>query len=318
MAVAGEKLAVLFPGQGSQFIGMGKEFLEAEPDAAALMATAEAASGLPLRQLCLEGPMPELTRTMHLQPALTVTNLICWQAVRKAGIEADYLAGHSLGEYSALCAAEVLSPEDTLKLVTARGRLMEREAGKHPGTMRAVLGLTLEEVREVLATVKVGIVAAANHNSEKQVVISGELPAMEAAAAEVGKRGGKAVPLPVSGAWHSPLVQEAVADFSEIMAAIPFQAPRRPVLFNTTGNEENEPQAIRAAMARQVASMVRWYDIVNGLMGRGVRVFIEVGPKTVLTGLLKKIIPADYSCKCLQVDSPESLARVCREIGISG
>jgi [acyl-carrier-protein] S-malonyltransferase len=314
MAAQG-KIAILFPGQGSQFLGMGREFLEADPEAAALMATAEEVSGFPLRRLCLEGPMEELTRTVHLQPAMTVINLICWQAVKKAGIRPDYLAGHSLGEYSALCAAGVLTPADTLRLVTERGRLMEREASRNPGSMRAVLGLTLDEVREVLATVSEGVVAAANHNSEKQVVISGEAGALEAAAAEVGKRGGKAVVLKVSGAWHSPLVQAAVDDFSSIMAATSFQAPRIPVLFNVTAREEREPEAIRAAMARQIAAMVRWHEIVNELLARGVRTFIEVGPKTVLTGLLKKIVPADSTCTFLQVESPETLARAREEIG---
>lgn len=313
MAAVG-KTAILFPGQGSQFVGMGREFLEADPEAAALMAMAEAVSGFPLRQLCLEGPMAELTRTVHLQPAMTVTNLICFQAVKKAGVRPDFLAGHSLGEYSALCAAEVLSPEDTLRLVTERGRLMEREGSRNPGTMRAVLGLTLQEVREVLATVTEGVVAAANHNSEKQTVISGEAAAVEAAAAEVGRHGGKTIPLKVSGAWHSPLVQAAVPDFTAIMASTPFHAPRIPVLFNATAREERAPEAIRAVMARQIASMVRWYEIVNELLACGVRIFLEVGPKTVLTGLLKKVVPAATPCTFLQVDKPEALNRAREQI----
>jgi [acyl-carrier-protein] S-malonyltransferase len=317
MAAAG-KIAVLFPGQGSQVIGMGREFLEADPEAATLMTTAEEVSGFPLRQLCLEGPMAELTRTVHLQPALTMTNLICWRAVKKAGIRPDFLAGHSLGEYSALCAAEVLTPADTLRLVTERGRLMEREASRNPGTMRAVLGLTLEEVQLVLNSVNKGVVTVANHNSEKQVVISGEAPAVEAAAAEVGKRGGKTVPLKVSGAWHSPLVQAAVPDFEKIMASIPFQPPRIPVLFNVTAREEQKPEVIRETMARQIASTVRWHEIVNELLSRGVQTFIEVGPKTVLTGLLKKIVPAAHSCTFLQVENPKTLVRAREEIGTVG
>ena len=313
--MAAGKIAILFPGQGSQFVGMGREFIEADPEAAALMDTAEAVSGFPLRRLCLEGPMEELTRTVHLQPAMTVVNLICWQAVKKAGIRPDCLAGHSLGEYSALCAGGVLTPADTLKLVTERGRLMEREGSKNPGTMRAVLGLTLDEVQAVLAGVSNGVATAANHNSEKQVVISGEAQAVEAAAAEVGKRGGKAIPLKVSGAWHSPLVEAAVPDFTAIMAGIPFQSPTIPVLFNVTAREEREPAAIRAAMARQIASMVRWHEIVHALLARGMRTFVEVGPKTVLTGLAKKIVPADVPCTFLQVENPETLAKARQELG---
>jgi [acyl-carrier-protein] S-malonyltransferase len=148
-----KSIAILFPGQGSQFIGMGREFLESDPEAARLMNLAESISSAPLRKLCLEGPMEELTKAVYLQPALTTVNLICWQALRKAGIKADYFAGHSLGEYSALCAAGILTVNDTLKLVSERGRLSEREGQKNPGGMQAVLGLTLSEVEEILATI---------------------------------------------------------------------------------------------------------------------------------------------------------------------
>jgi len=170
-----KSIAVIFPGQGSQFVGMGREFLESEPEAGKLMDLADSISSAPLRKLCLEGPMEELTKAVYLQPALTAVNLICWQAVKKAGVCPDYFAGHSLGEYSALCASGVLKAEDTLKLVAERGRLSEREGQKNPGGMQAVLGLVLEEVEEVLAKLPESSKATiANHNSEKQIVVSGD------------------------------------------------------------------------------------------------------------------------------------------------
>ncbi len=147
---------MLFPGQGSQYIGMGREFLEADAEADKLMDLAESISSAPLRKLCLEGPMEELTKAVYLQPALTAVNLICWQAVKKAGIRPDYFAGHSLGEYSALCGSGVLTVEDTMKLVSERGRLSEREGQKNPGGMQAILGMTLEEVEEILAALPEG------------------------------------------------------------------------------------------------------------------------------------------------------------------
>lgn len=311
-----KKVAVLFPGQGSQFLGMGREFLEADPDAQALMDIAEKNSGFPLRKLCLDGPMEDLTRTVHLQPALTVINLICWQAVADAGIKPSFVAGHSLGEYGALCAAGVLSAEDALTLVTERGRLMEREAAKHPGSMRAVLGLTIDTVQDILEGLSGnGVVTAANHNSEKQVVISGEVEALDAAAAAVAEQGGKVIPLKVSGAWHSDLVKDAVPDFEKVMAKATFNSPKIPLLFNVTAKEENDPAVIRDIMARQIASTVRWFDIINTLMSNDVRVFIEVGPKTVLSGLLKKIVPQDYEYSSFQIDKPDSLAACLEKIG---
>jgi len=305
----GKKTAFLFPGQGSQFLGMTKGFRDQDSRAAALMAAAEQASGLPLATLCDDGPMAELTRTLHLQPAMTVANLICYEALRAAGVEPDYCCGHSLGEYGALYAGGVLSAEDTLALVTERGRLMEREAEAHPGAMRAVVKLDIDQVRAIIDEVKSGVLCVANHNSAQQIVISGEAGPVDEAAALVAERGGKAIPLKVSGPWHSPLIGGAILDFAAAMAKVDFRAPQVPILFNVTADTESDPAAIRDIMARQIASPVRWFDTVQRLMAAEVRVFIEVGPKNVLSGLLKKIIPADYAYQCFQVDSPETLAQ---------
>ena len=305
-----KSIAVLFPGQGSQFIGMGKDFLESDPDAEKLMDLADSISSAPLRRFCLEGPMEELTKAVYLQPALTAVNLICWQAIEKAGVRPEYFAGHSLGEYSALCASGVLNVDDTLKLVTERGRLSEREGQKNPGGMQAILGLPLGEVEEILATFPESSKATiANHNSEKQIVVSGYHETLAALEGMVSEKGGKAITLNVSVANHSPLVAGAIPDFEKIMAAISFQAPETPVLFNVTAAEEDEPDAIRTIMSRQIASRVRWFEIVNSLVNRGVTHFIEVGPKKVLSGLMKKIVPKSAGCRTYQVDSPESLAR---------
>ena len=304
---SGKKIAFLFPGQGSQFLGMTKEFRDQDQEAVALMALAEKASGLPLSSLCDEGPMEELTRTLHLQPAMTAANLICHRELVKAGVEADFCCGHSLGEYGALCASGVLTAEDTLKLVTERGRLMEREAEAHPGAMRAVVKLGIDEVEDILAQVTGGVLCVANHNSGQQIVISGEVEPVEAASKLVAERGGKAIPLKVSGPWHSELIGGAVPDFRVAMDAIAFSSPSTSILFNVTADTETDPAAIREIMARQISSRVRWFETVQRLMAEDVRVFIEVGPKNVLTGLLKKIIPDDYQCLTFQVDSPDSL-----------
>ncbi|ADH85874.1 ACP S-malonyltransferase [Desulfurivibrio alkaliphilus] len=305
------KTAVMFPGQGSQYIGMGREFLDRDPEAAALLARAEEISGLPLKRLCLEGPEEELTRTLHLQPALTAVNLICWQALAKKGVRADYFVGHSLGEYAALSAAGVLTFEDTIKLVTHRGSLMEREAAANPGGMAAVVKLDIEAVREIVDHARAhGRLAVANHNSAAQVVISGDNAALAAAAEMVKEKGGKSIPLKVSGAWHSELIAGAVDDFSALLAELPVAAPQAPILFNVTAAPESDPAEIRAIMARQIAASVRWYEIVQRLLAEEVRCFIEVGPKNVLSGLLKKIIPADVECTVIQVDTPQGVEQL--------
>jgi [acyl-carrier-protein] S-malonyltransferase len=304
------KIAILFPGQGSQYLGMGKEFLETDGDAGKLMDLAESISSAPLRKLCLEGPMEELTKAVYLQPALTAVNLLCWEAVKKAGIKADYFAGHSLGEYSALCGSGVLTVEDTFKLVSERGRLSEREGQRNPGGMQAILGLPLQEVEDILAGFDEDeMVTVANHNTETQIVVSGYHDTLAKMDAIVTEKGGKAITLNVSVANHSPLVAGAIPDFEKKMAETLFSPPEKPTLFNVTAAEETDPAAIRAIMSRQIASRVRWFEIVNTLVAKGVTIFIEVGPKTVLTGLTKKIVPKSSGCQMYQVDSPDSLAK---------
>jgi [acyl-carrier-protein] S-malonyltransferase len=192
---------------------------------------------------------------------------------------------------------------------------MEREADRNPGSMRAVVKLEIEAVCEIVESVKnSGRITVANHNSGQQIVISGDTEAVEAAAALVADKKGKAIPLKVSGAWHSELIAGAIPDFEGAMAKINFSAPATPILFNVTASEENDPAAIREIMAKQIASTVRWYGIIQRMMAEEVRTFIEVGPKNVLTGLLKKIIPADYEYKAFQIDTPEALAKMQQEL----
>ncbi len=312
-----KKTAVLFPGQGSQYLGMGKAFAEADSEAAAIMDMAESISGFPLRRLSYDGPLEELTRVLYLQPALTAVNLICWQQLckRLPGWQPRFAAGHSLGEYSALYAAGVLSLQDTLALVTRRGELMEREGERHPGGMVAVLGLDLAAVEDLLAAnEREGVAVVANHNTAQQIVLSGDSAGLAAAGALCKEKGGKIIPLKVSVANHSPLVAGAVPDFAESMGKTDFQAPKVPVFFNVSAGLEHNPARIRELMAYQIASKVRWLEIVEAMLVDGVEVFVELGPKNVLTGMVKKILPKGSETVCLQADTPEGLDEVARVI----
>ena len=313
------KIAVLFPGQGSQFLGMGKEFIEQDSDCRELLQLGEESCGLPLGALINEGPMEELTRNAKLQPAITVTNLICWTALKKAlqDIQVSCFAGHSLGEYSALCATGVLSPKDTLRLVAKRGALMEREGAAHPGGMRAVVGLSIEEVEEVLAGYDgSGVVTAANHNTPDQIVISGSMDALDAVTPLAEAKGAKVIPLNVSVANHSPLVAKAVPEFSSFLHNVQFNLPEAPIYFNVSAAISNDPSEIRDMMGRQIASRVRWCEIIMAMIHDGVDTFIEVGPKTVLKGMMRKIKPKNAEITVLQFDTPDTLASCLEKLSI--
>lgn len=305
-----KKIAFLFPGQGSQKVGMGQDLYEAFDEVKAIFAAADEASGLPITKLCFEGPMDELTETANLQPAITAVNLACLTVIAQKGIKPDLCAGHSLGEYSALYAAGVVSAADCIKLVYKRGQLMQREADLHKGAMSAIVGMTIEQLGPIVEqAARNGVVAVANHNSAEQIVITGEPDAVNAAGEVATGQGARAIPLKVSGAWHSPLIQGAEADFTAFLGGVAFNSPVCPVIHNVTADEAGDPDQIRALMARQLCSPVRWYDSVLKMVDAQVEVFVEIGPGRVLAGLLKKILPNDYDAQTCNVYDLKTLEK---------
>jgi [acyl-carrier-protein] S-malonyltransferase len=252
--------------------------------------------------------MEDLTQTVNLQPAITAVNLACLTAVEASGIHPFKCAGHSLGEYSALKASGVISIADCLKLVYQRGRLMHREATLHQGAMSAVVKLTIDQVNDVVArAAESGVVAVANHNSAEQIVITGAPDAVQAVGAAVTDLGGRAIPLKVSGAWHSPLIKGAEAEFRSILAATDFNAPKYPTLHNVTAAAAEAVDEIKEMMGRQLCSPVRWYDTMLRMMEAQIDVYVELGPGKVLTGMLKRILPKGHEAEIYNVFDLKSL-----------
>ncbi len=303
-----QKIAFLFPGQGSQSMGMGGDITDQFPDAKKIFEQVDEICEKPISRLCFEGPMEELTLTVNLQPAITAVNLACLTALNKSGVRATVSAGHSLGEYAALASAGSLSEYDALSLVNKRGELMHREALANPGSMAAVLGMDIEAVGKIVAqAAETGVLAVANHNTAEQIVITGEKEPLSQAVDLVKEKGGKAIPLKVSGAWHCSLMQNAVDDFRQFMESVSFLTPESTILFNATAEGESDPERIKDLMAEQLIRPVRWYDILLKMVADGVDVFVEVGPKKVLTGLLKKVLPRDTEAKLYNVEDMQSL-----------
>ena len=309
-----KKTAFLFPGQGSQAVGMGLDFYQEYDVVRELFDMAEEISKIKISTLCFKGPMEDLTQTVNLQPAVTAVNLACLAAIEKEGGRSDICAGHSLGEYSAMSATKIVSREDTFKLVFKRGELMHREATRNKGAMNAIIGLSIDEVIEIVDQVKKeGVVAVANHNAEKQIVITGSPDPVEKASSMAASRGAKAIPLKVSGAWHSDLIKGAYDEFKDFIEPIPFNAPQSPMVFNVTADFEKNPDNIKSIMARQLCSPVKWYDAMCKLMEEHIEIFVEVGPGKVLAGLLRKILPKDYPCRIFNVNSMKSLEQFLKE-----
>ena len=303
-----EKIAYLFPGQGSQHIGMGRDFVDSFPAAKEIFQRVDDLCGRSISRLCFEGPMEELTLTENLQPAITAVNLACLSALNSSGVQPHVSAGHSLGEYAALVSAGVVGTSDALRMVERRGHLMHRESLTHPGTMAAVIGLPLETVERVVEESRGDdILSVANHNTADQIVITGQQEAVSRAVQGAKRQGAKAIPLKVSGAWHCLLMEGAVGEFRKFIEQIPFSSPTSGMLFNATGGPVTEPESIKELMARQLVSPVKWYDIVQTMASEGVRTFVEVGPKKVLTGLVRKIVSPDEGARLFQVEDTKSL-----------
>ena len=281
--------AYIFPGQGSQFPGMGKAIYERSAEARELMDRANGILGFPITDIMFGESADDLKATRVTQPAIFIHSVVLALC---SGLETPAMvAGHSLGEFSALAAAGAMSFEDALKLVAVRASAMQKCCEKVPGAMAAIIKLPTETIEEICASCS-GLVIPANYNSEGQVVISGEAEAVAEACEKMKEAGAKrALPLPVSGAFHSPLMEPARLELAEAIDRTPFQAPSCPVYQNVTALPSTDPEVIKANLLKQLTAPVRWTQTVENMVADGADYFLEIGPGTVLQGLVGRIAP---------------------------
>jgi [acyl-carrier-protein] S-malonyltransferase len=284
-------IAFLFPGQGSQAVGMGKELADKYPVARQTFEEADAALGMPLSRLCFEGPEEELRRTEITQPSILAVSVATWRVLAGQGVKPSWVAGHSLGEYSAHVAAGTLSFADAVRTVRKRGRYMQEAVPAGVGAMAAILGMEPEKVREICGQASQGDVCeAANRNSPEQIVISGHKAAVQRALAMATEQGAKkAVLLPVSAPFHCSLMRPAQERLAQDLSSLQMQNSAQPVMCNVDATFVETADASREALVRQVTGTVRWDECVRGLIAKGAETFVEVGPGKVLWGLMRQI-----------------------------
>jgi [acyl-carrier-protein] S-malonyltransferase len=288
------KIAYVFPGQGSQKVGMGADLYAKYPSARAVFEEVDETLGFPLSRLCFEGPEEELTQTINVQPAVLTVSIACLRAAQDASGDGlptpAFVAGHSLGEYTALVAAGVLSLSDAARLVRERGRLMNEAGQKKPGGMLAVIGMDEKTAREVCLVADTRV---SNINSPGQIVISGaEQNLAQAKSLAEAKGARRVIPLKVSGAFHSPLMEPAVDGLTAATSGFTFRKPSVPLVANVTGEMLTDAEPIKQELIDQLLSCVQWQRSIENMISAGITIFFEIGPGQVLTGLIKRISPA--------------------------
>lgn len=286
------KVAFVFPGQGSQSVGMAKDLVENFKKYDQYLTTAEKAMGIPISNLMFEGPLEELTKTYHAQPALLLSSTIAASILMENGLKPDYMAGHSLGEYSALVMAGVLSVQDGASIVHKRGKFMNEAVPAGQGAMAAILGMAADDLATVTeaVTTEGHSVQVANLNCPGQIVISGTAEGVKLASERAKDHGAKrAIPLSVSGPFHSSLMRPAATKLGVELAMIPLREPKVPIIANVTAKAVESADEIRKLLIEQVTAPVRWEESIRTMLDLGVDTFIECGPGNVLSGLIKKI-----------------------------
>jgi [acyl-carrier-protein] S-malonyltransferase len=308
------KFALLFPGQGSQAVGMGQAMAQKFPEAAGIFHKADLALGFSISKYCWEGPEEELVQTRITQPAIVVTSLACHKVFESLGFSPAAVAGHSIGEYAALSVAGVLSFEDTMKLVKLRGELMQTAGELSPGTMAAVIGMDGSQVEEVIQAARSeGVVEVANINTPEQISISGSISGVEKACVLLKAAGAKRVlPLKVSAAFHSPLMEKASQKFSEAIDKVEFKDAKIPVVMNTTAKFYTKGTEIKETLKLQLRSKVQWVASLQNMEIAGIDTFIELGKGTVLSGMVRKTLK---EAKTFNIEDPVSLEKIIAELG---
>jgi len=283
-------IAFLFPGQGSQKVGMGKDLVETFPEAANIFATADQILGRSISDICFNGPTENLTVTSNAQPAIFVVSAAILSILQSRGIQASHVAGHSLGEITAYYAAGAIDFETALRIIDARGRGMAESVPAGLSGMAAVMGLDVDVITEILKPYTHCPVVIANYNCPGQIVVSGEKTALEQAVSGLKSAGGKVIPLPVSGAFHSPMMVKGAKVLGDFISPIEFRNAAVPIVLNRTAQPETRVDELKSNLPLQVVSPVRWIETVTYLKDT-VGAVVEIGPGKVLTGLVKKIAP---------------------------